>query len=133
MEALSRILYVEDDLDLQLIAKESLEIVGGFTVDVCGSGAEALEAAPRLLPQLILLDVNLPGIDGPATLALLRASETLRAIPVVFVTGRDRPADAVRYRELGALGVLAKPFDPMTLADTVLAFWSTRPQAGPPR
>src|SRR6185369_14909086 len=84
--ALSRILYVDDDPDLQLLVKESLELLGGFRVELCESGAEALRAAPAFDPQLILLDVRLPGLDGPGTLALFRAGEVLRDVPVIFVT-----------------------------------------------
>ena len=124
---LSRILYVEDDLDVQVVARMALEAVGGFDVTVCSSGEEALTTGPALGPDLILLDVMMPGMDGPTTLAAMRKTTELAQTPVAFITAKVQPAEVEYYLSLGALGVIAKPFDPMTLADRVRAIWDSRP------
>ena len=130
-----RILFVEDDPDIQLVAKMALEAVGGFHVLACSSGAEALARCEDLAPDLILLDVMMPGMDGPATLAALRQIPSLRDVPVVFMTARVQAQEVSNYHQLGAVAVIAKPFDPMTLSDQVRAIWKNlppRPGSGAP-
>ena len=122
--SLERILYVEDEPDIQAVAKVALELLGGFQVQVCGNGQEALAAVRDFAPDLILLDVMMPGMDGPSTLAQLRADPGTATIPVVFLTAKVQPAEVVYYQSLGALDVIAKPFDPMTLAAQVKQIWS---------
>lgn len=120
---LKRILYAEDEPDIQKIAKLALEMVGGFEVMICGNGLEALESAGGFRPELILLDVMMPGMDGPTTLARLRADPTTAGIPVIFLTAKVQGAEVEQYKALGALDVIAKPFDPMRLAEQVRASW----------
>ncbi len=120
---LDRILFVEDDADIQSVAALALRAVGGFTVEICGSGREALERAPAFAPDLILLDIMMPGMDGPTMLSHLRAMPEAAGIPVIFLTARVQPEQMAGYRSLGAIGVVAKPFDPMTLASQVRALW----------
>lgn len=122
---LSRILYVEDDDDIREIAQLALEIVGGFTVLLCASGEQALLQAPAFAPQLILLDVMMPGMDGPSTLAALRQHPTLAHIPIAFMTAKIQPQEIAAYKALGALDVIAKPFDPMLLPEQVTAIWQS--------
>ena len=121
---LKKILYVEDDLDIQVIAMIALEHVGGFTVRACSSGAEALAVAPEFQPDLILLDVMMPGMDGFATLAALRREDSTAAIPVIFMTAKVQGYEIADYHKAGALGVIAKPFDPMTLAAQIRTLWA---------
>lgn len=123
--SLRRILFVEDDPDIQTVAKMALEAIGGFTVLACGSGSEALTRLDEFAPDLVLLDVMMPGMDGPATLAALRQSQTGRELPVVFMTARVQAQEVAAYREMGAEDVIAKPFDPMMLSEQVLAIWRT--------
>lgn len=123
MPQLQKILYVEDDVNIQQVARIALESVGGFTLQVCGSGAEALEAAPRFQPDFILLDVMMPDMTGPDTLMALRQHDEFKNTPVVFMTAKVMESDIDRYNQLGALDVIAKPFDPMTLADTIRDIW----------
>jgi CheY-like chemotaxis protein len=123
--ALRHILFVEDDLDIQVVATMALEAVGGFSVTTCGSGGEAVSRFAEIAPDLVLLDVMMPGMDGPATLAALRQLPEAAGVPVVFMTARVQVHEMARYRELGAVDVIAKPFDPMTLADTVKTIWSS--------
>jgi len=121
---LSRILYIEDEEDIQVVTKIALETVGGFTLLVCGSGAEALKEAPEFRPQLILLDVMMPGMDGPTTLKSLRTLPGLDKTPVVFMTAKVHPSEISNFKQMGALEVIAKPFDPMKLAEKIRDIWN---------
>ena len=121
-QPLRRILFVEDDPDIQVVATLALESLGGFTVLACGSGAEALSRFPGFAPDLVLLDVMMPGMDGPATLRALRRLPA-GGVPVVFMTARVQAHEILQYREMGAVDVIAKPFDPMTLAEAVQTLW----------
>lgn len=123
MSALPRILYVEDEPDIQAVAKLALEMVGGFEVKVCSSGEEALSEVDAFAPDMILLDVMMPGMDGPSTLQALREKPSFAQTPVAFMTAKVQPAEVAHYRSLGARDVIAKPFDPMTLASQVKAIW----------
>lgn len=126
MTELHRVLYVEDEPDIQAVARLALETVGGLAVQICSSGEEALQEAPRFEPQLILMDVMMPGMDGPGTLRALRERSLLDRVPVVFMTAKVQPREVAHYTALGALGVIAKPFDPMKLADQVRELWGRR-------
>ena len=121
---LKRVLFVEDDPDIQTVARMALEAVGGFTVLGCSSGTEALERVEAFAPDLILLDVMMPGMDGLETLRSLRLLPVAEAVPVVFMTAKVQAQEVSRYREAGAVDVIAKPFDPMTLPATVRTIWS---------
>ena len=124
MRDLTRILMVEDEPDIQEVAKIALESVGGFTVEICSSGTEALaKLASTCFPDLILMDVMMPEVDGPTTPRKLRANPETAGYPVIFMTAKVQAHEVARYKELGALGVIAKPFDPMTLADTIRSLW----------
>jgi two-component system, OmpR family, response regulator len=114
-----RVLYVEDEPDIQTIARLALETIGGFAVQMCGSGEAALAAAHHGSYDLVLLDVIMPGMDGPTTLAHLRALPGFEHVPVVFMTAKVQPDEIRRWRELGAVDVFEKPFDPMSLAARV--------------
>ena len=130
-QPLSRILYVDDEADIREIVQLALESVGGFTVGLCDSGACALERAQSFRPDLILLDVMMPGMDGFETLQRLRQVPDVAGIPVVFMTAKVQPNDLNRYRGLGAAEVIVKPFDPMTLPGQVQEIWrSCRPDHG---
>ena len=122
-DKLTRVLYVEDEPDIQMVARLALEAVGGFTVEICSSGQEALERAPVFQPQLILLDVMMPVMDGPTTFKSLRDMPQFANTPVVFMTARVQPNEVEEYKKLGALDVIPKPFDPMKLSNQVQAIW----------
>lgn len=124
MDKLTRILYVEDEPDIQTVARLALEALGGFTVQICSSGDEALQRSPGFQPQLILLDVMMPVMDGPSTLKMLRALPQFANTPVVFMTAKVQPSEVAHYLGLGAVDVIAKPFDPMTLSTQVQAIWT---------
>jgi two-component system OmpR family response regulator len=122
--ALETVLLVEDNADIRTITKAALEMVGGMKVRACESGAEALAAVTEFQPQLVLLDVMMPDMDGPGVLERLRRNPETTAIPVVFLTAKAGAGEADRLRALGALEVLTKPFDPMTLHEKVRAAWN---------
>lgn len=121
---LPRVLHVEDDPDIREIALIALETVGGLEVAQCGSGQEALARAPELEPGLFLLDVMMPGMNGEETLLALRAIPQFANTPAIFMTAKAQPTEVARLRDLGALEVITKPFDPMTLADQLLEIWN---------
>jgi CheY-like chemotaxis protein len=115
-----RVLLVDDDADIRFIAEIALARVGSFSVDLAASADEArrrLAADP--MPDAMLLDVTMPHCDGPTLLAELQRDARLAALPVVFLTARTTLEDVQSYLAMGARGVVAKPFDPMTLAKQV--------------
>jgi two-component system OmpR family response regulator len=120
---LDRIMYVDDEPDVRKVAKISLELVGKFTLCLCESGREAIAQAQGFRPDLILLDVMMPGMDGPTTLSALREIEATASTPVVFMTAKAQPAEIKRYRELGAVEVFTKPFQAMLLPDRLRELW----------
>jgi two-component system, OmpR family, response regulator len=124
---LKRILYVEDEPLVQTISKIALVKVGGFDLRICSSGEQALDEVKDFAPQLILLDVVMPGLDGPATLQRLRQDPDTASIPVVFLTANSDQSEIAQYIASGALDVIAKPFNPMTLAEQVRQVWAKRP------
>ncbi|RUM95824.1 response regulator [Pseudaminobacter arsenicus] len=115
----AKILYVDDEDDIREIAKMSLELESRFSIRTCSSGATALEEAAEWQPDLILLDVMMPEMDGPETLRRLAEASHTSSIPVVFITARTQTHEVERYLAMGAVGIIAKPFDPMTLAGDV--------------
>lgn len=114
-----RVLVVDDDPLLREVAKASLEMVGGWEVLTAASGAEALEVAVRELPDALLLDVMMPGQDGPSTLVELRADVRTHDIPVIFLTAKVGGDSREEWKNQPASGVIGKPFDPMTLSSEV--------------
>jgi DNA-binding response OmpR family regulator len=126
MPKLERILCVEDDPDISAVLQLALDMVGGFEVRLCASGRVALDQMTGFRPDLILLDVMLPDLDGPGTLEALRQLPEGAALPVIFMTAKVQPEEVARYLSLGALAVIAKPFDPMTLAQDIRAHWRLR-------
>jgi CheY-like chemotaxis protein len=121
MAAIRRILIVDDEDDIREVAQVCLELVGGYEVLTASSGRDGLERARGSQPDAILLDVMMPGMDGPATLVELRADPATRNIPVVFLTAKTQISDRQQLGKLGAAGVLTKPFDPLKLAADVAA------------
>jgi CheY-like chemotaxis protein len=113
------ILIVDDEDDIREVAELSLESVAGWRVATAGSGPEGVSKALEEPPDAILLDVMMPDMDGPSTLAELQRHEATSDIPVLLVTAKVQAADQRRFEALGVAGVLRKPFDPMTLSDQV--------------
>ena len=122
-EDLKNILYVDDEPDIREVVQMSLSLVADLEVHTCDSGERALQVLPELRPDLVLLDVMMPGMDGPSTLLKIRTMAGFEAIPVIFMTAKAMPQEVARFRELGAAAVIAKPFDPIQLGNQVVTVW----------
>jgi CheY-like chemotaxis protein len=120
---LNRILCVDDDPDIQNLAKLTLEVIGGYIIEVCSSGEEALQKAVIFKPDLILLDIMMPGMDGPTTWQKLREIPETSTIPVIFFTAKAKPAEIAEVKAIGGLDVIIKPFSPMALPETIRKIW----------
>lgn len=124
--ALTKILYAEDEEDIREIAVLAIEAIGGFEVAACQCGAEVLGLARKFQPQLILLDVMMPVMDGPTTLIALKQDPQLKQIPVIFLTAKIMNEEISRFKTMGAIDIIAKPFDPMTLASQIQTIWNNQ-------
>lgn len=127
---LERILYVEDDADIREIVRMSLEVVGKYRVAACESCADALGVVDEFEPDLLLLDVMMPDMDGPATLGHLRSHDAAADAPAIFLTASVQAADMGRYRGMGVVDVIVKPFDPMRLPAQIAESWQKH-RSGP--
>lgn len=114
---------MDDESDIREVARLALEEVGGFTVESCASGAQAIEKAPDFDPDVILLDVMMPGMSGPEVLEALRGRPDTAGIPVIFMTAKVQASELEALTKLGAIGVIEKPFDPMTMSGQVAEIW----------
>jgi CheY-like chemotaxis protein len=117
-----RLLHVEDEPDIREVVEMSLALDPDITLKSCASGPEALVAVADWTPDVILMDVMMPKMDGPETLKHLREDARTAKIPVVFMTARAQTHEMEQFLSLGAAGVIPKPFDPMTLAAAVRAY-----------
>jgi CheY-like chemotaxis protein len=124
--ALRTVLYVDDEPDIRKIVQIALGLSKELTVHIGESGAQALELARTLRPDVLLLDVMMPGLDGPGTLGKMREDPATAQIPVIFVTAKAMPSEVAKFRAMGAVGVIAKPFDPMQLITQLRALWDGR-------
>ena len=122
--SLNSILYVEDDPIISEIAVMAMEDFGNFIVVHCSSGREALENAALIVPDLFLLDVMMPGMDGLETLEELRKLPGLEHTPAIFMSAKIQTHEQEHYFERGACGVIPKPFDPIALPATLREMWS---------
>jgi CheY-like chemotaxis protein len=124
-DSLREILYVDDEPDIREIVQMALGLVPTLSVNTADSGTRALQSMQASKPDLVLLDVMMPNMDGPTTLQHMRSQPELQSIPVIFMTAKAMPQEVARFRALGAAAVIAKPFDPMLLAEHVFAIWDT--------
>ena len=124
--ALQHILCIDDEENILEITRMCLEDIGGFQVTTCSSGAEGIKAALEIHPDLILVDMMMPEMDGSETLRQIRIHQELDNIIVVFMTARVQPHEIAEYIEKGAAGVIAKPFDPMGICDELNSIWNKR-------
>jgi two-component system OmpR family response regulator len=129
---LRTLLYVDDEPDIRQIVQMALGLAPGLTIHTADSGDQALASLGAVNPDLVLLDVMMPGLDGPGTLLRMRAEPGLARIPVIFMTAKAMPQEVARFRELGAAGVIGKPFDPMKLAQQVFSIWQGIPAVQSP-
>ena len=123
---LEKILLAEDEEDIRTIAQIALEDIGQLQAEFCASGQEVLNKVDSFRPDLIILDVMMPGMDGVATFHALQKKPEFAKIPVIFMTAKVQSTEILSYKEMGALEVIAKPFDPMTLADQIQSIWKSQ-------
>lgn len=126
MKELQRIMLVEDDSDIATLATMALQDIGGFSVTHFFTGMDALAGVDAVKPDLAILDFSMPGMNGDELIQALHARPSTAQLPVIFMTASVMPSHVVKLRELGALEVLKKPFDPMTLSDQVRAAYRKR-------
>ena len=122
-----RVLIIDDDPSIREVAKMSLELVAGWDVTTAPSGADGIQAARADPPDGILLDVMMPELDGPGTLAQLRDDDMVGLTPVIFLTAKVQAAERTRFAELDVAGLIAKPFDPMKLSEQIAELFGWSP------
>jgi two-component system OmpR family response regulator len=120
---LQSVLYVDDDPDICEVVRTTLHLIGGLTVHTAGSGEQAIDIAHERRPDVILMDVMMPGLDGPSTFERMRSSPSLASIPVIFMTAKVLPSEVASLLSSGAIGVICKPFDPLALCDDLFALY----------
>jgi CheY-like chemotaxis protein len=124
MKDLVKILLVEDEPDIREITQSALELVGGYEVDTACNGLEGITKAEQFMPDLILMDMMMPGMNGTSTLMEMRQNDKIRHIPIIFMTAKVQQHEVSGYISLGALDVISKPFDPMQLSEQVAQIWT---------
>lgn len=127
---LQSVLYVDDDPDICAVVQTTLCLIAGLNVRTAACGEEAIEQACSSRPDLILMDVMMPGLDGPSTLKRMRGIARIADVPVIFLTAKVLPIEVDQYLKLGAIGVIGKPFDPVKLCDDLLALRNKPDAAG---
>ena len=128
--SLQRVFCIDDEDDILQVLRLSLETVGALSVECCSDPVAALDRVEAAQPDVIMLDVMMPQMDGPETFAALRRKTGLDGVPIVFMTARAQPADIESYLGLGAAGVITKPFDPMTVSAQIEEIWRGARHAG---
>lgn len=123
-QPLNRILYAEDEPDIQEVASMALEVVGAFTLKVCSTGQEAVAAARAFQPDLLLFDIMMPVMDGLTARQKIHEMPGMESIPTIFMTGKVQQKEVDHYKAMGVLDVIPKPFDAMTLAEHVQNIWN---------
>lgn len=124
VKELKKIILVEDEEDIRIIAQIALEDIGGFSVHYCSSGQEAIQDIETVLPDLILLDLMMPMMDGVATLRKIRQKKEMQIIPAIFLTAKTMGDRDNFINEPGVIGVIHKPFEPTTLSDDIRKLWN---------
>jgi CheY-like chemotaxis protein len=118
------ILFVDDEPDVCVAGQTALDLLEGVDVTTACSGKACIDLAYERRPDLIVLDVVMPGLDGPATHRIIRGNPLIANIPVVYLTAISKPAEIARLLALGAIGVVRKPFDPLRMGEELVAIWT---------
>jgi two-component system OmpR family response regulator len=119
--SLQTILYVDDEPHIREVVQLAIELQSDWRITTCDSGRSALAEMGRVLPDVVILDNMMPDMDGPAILEAIRARPEWSGLPVIFMTAKTLPQEVARLMQLGAVGVIGKPFDPMTLCNQLRA------------
>lgn len=126
MSELRKILYAEDEPDVQTVVELTVQAMSDYEIKICENGKKLLENVDSYKPDLILLDVMMPEMDGPTTFKNLQANDATKSIPVIFMTAKAQVHEVEVFKESGALGVITKPFDPMNLCDEITQIWNNK-------
>lgn len=124
MTELKKIIYAEDEPDLQTVVEMTVQAMSDFEMKICDNGKILLECVEEYSPDLIMLDVMMPELDGPSTFNKLKEMEKLKNVPVIFMTAKAQVHEVEHFKSLGAIGVITKPFDPMTLCEEIQNIWN---------
>lgn len=126
MTELKKILYAEDEVDVQTVVELTIQTMSDYQIKICNNGKELLDLVDEYNPDLILLDVMMPEMDGPTTFKNLQENPKTKNIPIIFMTAKAQVHEVEKFKETGALGVITKPFDPMTLCDEIQEIWNSK-------
>lgn len=126
MANLKKILYAEDEPDVQTVVELTIQTMSDYQVKICNNGKKLLECVNEYNPDLIILDIMMPEMDGPTTFRHLKLNESTKDIPVIFMTAKAQVHEVEIFKETGAIGVITKPFDPMNLCDEIQTIWDNR-------
>ena len=124
--AIHRVLLVDDDDNLRFLTQTGLEGMTDWEIEPASSGQEALEKAERCTPDVVLMDMMMPGMDGTTTMRKMREHPQLKDVPIIFLTAKVQVREKEQYLKLGATGVIVKPFDPITLCDEIQSILRSR-------
>lgn len=123
MKELKKILYAEDDLDIQMIVQTIIESMSSYEIKICNNGQELLDCVEDYQPDLVLLDVMMPGVDGPTAFKALKANEKTSDLPVIFMTAKAQAHEVQAFTESEIIGIITKPFDPIQLIPLITKIW----------
>lgn len=124
MKELQKILYAEDEPDVQTVVELTVQTMSNYEIKICDNGKKLLECVEDYNPDLILLDVMMPEMDGPTTFNNLQVNENTKNIPVIFMTAKAQVHEIEKFKEMGVLGIITKPFDPMNLCYEIEDIWN---------
>lgn len=123
MKQLKKIIYAEDEKDIQTIVQMVIDSISNYEIKFCDNGVELLEQYEEYAPDLIMLDVMMPELDGISTFNELKKLDKAKDIPVILITAKAQTHEVEEYLQQGLIGVITKPFDPMTICDTIQNIW----------
>lgn len=126
MASLRKILYAEDESDIQTIVQIALWSCSNLNLKICDNGQLLLDCVEEYKPDLILLDIMMPVMDGLTTFRKLKLNDATKGIPVIFITAKAQAQEIEMYKSTGVIGVITKPFDPLTLCDKIHELWDRR-------
>lgn len=123
MKELKKILYAEDEPDVQMVVEITVQTMSNYDIKICSNGKILLENVEEYNPDLILLDVMMPEMDGPTTFKHLQENEKTKDIPVIFMTAKAQTHEVEIFKNIGVVGVITKPFDPVQLCSEIEQIW----------
>lgn len=126
MSKLKRILYAEDEPDVQTVVELTIQSMSNYDIKICNNGKELLETVEDYNPDLILLDVMMPEMDGPTTFKNLQENDKVKNIPVIFMTAKAQTHEVENFKNSGIIGVITKPFDPLQLCADIEDIWKSK-------